>query len=817
MMRILIAGLAVVTSAAAIQAEELELSGVWHFECRDNPSVCGPVEVPGDIQSALLKLGRMPDPFWGRNEVKVQDWGRKEWVVSRTFDVGDAILSKKAIVLRLDNVDTFATISINGHVLGKTDNRFRRWEFDVKPYLKKGANKISGLFASAELRGNELEKEYGRHFYMCNVKWALNQALVRKPACHAGWDWGLALMVTGFCGETKILAYDDCKIDYVYSSQDFNADMTHCDLTVFADATDADGRAFTVTNRFSIEKPPLWWPNGAGKRAFYTYKIKVGSHEITRRIGLRKVEVLNTPDTDANGKPGARMAFKVNGREIFMKGANWIPCSALESEQTPERYRNLLESAAAANMNMVRVWGGGQFEKDCFYEMCDELGILLWHDFMFSCALYPGDNRFLGTVREELRHQIRRLRDHASIALWCGDNECIGALKWWKDALKDYDYFKGELVKRHALLAACVRECDPERSFWPSSPCGGPNDFSDAWHNDNKGDMHNWMVWQENASFEKYYEYRPRFCSEFGYQSFPSREVAETFCRDVNPTAPDFEWHQKNIGGNQRILETMARYFRFPQGTDSILYLSQVQQAIAIKTAVEGWRAQRPRCMGALYWQLNDNWPVSSWSSIEYGGKWKHLHYQARRFYAPLAVVAVPDDADGRVKTVMVRVKVLNDLAEAVDAEVSAEFFAFDGRLLKTVTQRLTAEPNSVADWGGGTLKKDDVSEPAFLVLTLKSAHGVSRNEWFFGYFKEFDLSEASVEAGVEGFKVSLKTDRPAFFVWVNAKGVPGEFSDNSFTLMPGRPVTLEFCPRTKVSADSFRKAVSVHHLRQTY
>ena len=824
---------ALCVSAASAFAAEIDLAGTWRLEQADDKSVACAIAVPGGVHSALLKAGLMPDPFKGRNELKIQEIGRKDWIVSRQFEVWDETLAKKAVVLRLDNVDTFATIFLNGHELGRTDNRFRRWEYDIKPYLKRGTNELKGVFESSERKANELRREYGRAFPMANVPWAKNQALIRKPSCHAGWDWGLAQMVTGFCGETRILAYDDCKVDYVYSTQVFNDDFTHCDLTVFAEATDADGRAFAVTNRFAIDNPPLWWPNGAGERKFFTCSIKVGSQTVTKRIGLRKIEVLNTPDTDENGKPGARMAFRVNGREIFMKGANWIPCSAFENEQTPARYRDLLESAAAANMNMVRLWGGGQYEKDCFYEICDELGLLLWHDLMFSCAVYPGDERFLGSVREELKHQVRRLRDHASIAMWCGDNECVGALNWFDETKNDKPYYKKMLEARHAVSDEAVAKYDPQRMFWPSSPCAGPGNYANNWKNDSQGDMHNWTVWHENASFDAYYRFRPRFCSEFGYQSFPSREVAETFCaaKDLNPTAPDFEWHQKNRGGNQRMLETMARYFRFPQGTDAMLYLSQVQQSIAIKTAVEGWRAQRPRCMGTLYWQLNDNWPVASWSSVEYGGKWKHLHYQAKRFFAPLAVVGVPGGSeaggtmvDGGGNTVAVgggndraAIRVLNDLAEPVDAEVAAEFWSFDGRVLLTKTRKILLTPDSVTDWGGGVLAASDAKEPAFLVLTLRTKRGEFRNDWMFDYYKAYDLAEADVKAAFDGFNVTLSTDRPAFFVWANAKGIRGEFSDNSFTLLPDRPVTLRFAPKDGVSPEAFRRAFQVTHLRRTY
>ena len=810
----------------------IDLAGEWKLEQADDRTVTCPIAVPGGVHSALREAALIPDPFWGRNEKAVQWVGRKDWIVSRTFYAGDEILSKKAIVLRLEDVDTFATITLNGHEIGRTDNRFRRWEFDVKPFLRKGANEISGFFRSAADVADERRKSYGRYYPMANVTATENQSLIRKPACHGGWDWGLAQMITGFCGDVKMLAYDDCKVDYIYSTQEFNADLSHCDLTVFAEATDAAGRAFTVTNRFAVDNPPLWWPNGAGRQEFYEYEVTIGDQKLKRKIGLRKVEVLTPLAEGPEGKQYGGLSFRVNGRELFMKGVNWIPCSAFENEQTPERYRDLLDSAVAANMNMVRLWGGGQFEKDCFYDFCDERGLLVWHDFMFSCAAYPGDEAFLSSVRAELRHQIPRLRDHAAIALWCGDNECIGALNWWDDTRKDNPYY---IRAQNAVHAACeeeVRKLDPARVFWKSSPCAGPGGRREDWNKDYVGDRHNW-----DAAFDEpidsHYRYRTRFCSEFGFQSFPAREVVETFCRpsDINLTAPDFEWHQKHHSGNRRMVDFIMDIFRFPKDIDSLLYLSQVQQAMAIKSGIAAWRAQRPYCMGTLYWQLNDNWPVASWSSIEYGGKWKHLHYQAKRFYSPLAVVGVPAGTesvgtmvDGGDNTVSVgggnseaAIKVLNDLAETVDAEVTAEFWSFDGRILQSKTQKISLAPDSVTDWGGGALAASNVKEPSFLVLTLKTKYGAFQNDWMFDYYKTYDLADANVMTTFDGFKVKFSTDKPAFFVWANAKGIRGEFSDNSFTLLPGRPAEIRFMPKGNVSPDEFKRAFSVTHLRMTY
>ncbi len=796
-------------SVSVWAADVLDLSGKWRVTSSTNATLACDALVPGDVHTALLAAGKIPDPYWGCNETNVQWVAQEDWVFTRTFDVSPAFAAKKRIVLEVEDADTFADIYLNGTKVGVTANRFARWTFDAKGALKAGRNEIRAVFRSAWREADRRASALGRKFPMSNVPWSKNQALIRKPACHAGWDWGLAQMTTGFCGPVRLVAHDGLKIDYVYSEQTFNDDLSRCDLTVFADVTDADGLVSTVTNHVAIDNPPLWWPNGAGEQKFYTYSVKVGDEQVTRRIGLRKIEVLTTPDTDVNGKKGARMAVRVNNRELFMKGANWIPCDAFETRQTPEKYRDLLGSAAAANMNMIRLWGGGQFEHDAFYDLCDELGLLVWHDQMFSCAVYPATAEFLGEVKRELCHQLRRLHDHASLALWCGDNECVGALGWFAETRNDPAYYKNALVKRHALQDAMVAKYDPSRMFWPSSPCAGPGNFADNWTNDSQGDMHNWQVWHENRPFDAYYAYSPRFCSEFGYQSFPSMEVAETFAtrEQILSRAAEFEWHQKNPGGNRRIRETMQRYFKPVKDVESELLLSQFQQAMAIKMAVDGWRAQRPRCMGTLFWQLNDNWPVASWSSIEYGGKWKPLQYLAKRFYAPLAVVAQPEITNGQADVSKGRVFALNDTEETMSGELRVEYWTYDGQVVRTEAKSVNLPPDSSTEVG--SFVKPNGADPTFLVLTLQTPYGALQNDWHFGFYKDMPLAKAVVEvARRDGdSKITLVTDKPAFFVWANASGVRGEFDDNCLTLLPGRPKTLTF------SGALSREALSVTHL----
>ena len=795
-------------------ADELDLAGVWRLEKAGDPAVSCPIAVPGGVHSALLKAGLVEDAFAGCNEKNIQWVGRSDWNISREFSVTPGFTARREVVLRLEDCDTFADIYVNGEKVGETSSRFERYEFDVKHCLKEGVNRIEGRFRSPEKEADARREARGRAFPMANVMWSKNQALVRKPACHAGWDWGPAVQVTGFCGTVKLIATDGPRVEYVYSTQEFNDDFTHCTLAVTAELSDGSKTVRT----FEIDNPPLWWPNGAGEQNFYTVEFDVNGERISKRIGLRKIEVLNERATLADGKEGLSLVFRVNGRRLFMKGANWIPCSAYENEQTPQRYSQLLESAKAANMNMIRVWGGGQYEKDVFYDLCDEKGLLVWHDMMFACAVYPGDDAFLGEVRRELAHQLRRLRDHASIAMWCGDNECLGAIGWFEESKNDTAFYRGEWMKRSKMQGELVAKYDPQRTYWPSSPCCGPGDFGDAWKEDSKGDMHNWDVWHENKPFSTYYDYHPRFCSEFGFQSFPSMEVAETFAsRDqILSRGPDFEWHQKNDGGNRRIRNTLARYFPKPKDVPAELLLSQFQQAMAIQTAVDAWRAEKPRCMGTLFWQLNDNWPVSSWSSIEYGGKWKPLHYLARRFFEPVNVVVKPGK-DGRDAVFGV-----NDTAGELKGELTVEYWMYapggrlSGRRMNRKTVPVVLPPDASVKLYDLDTPKTSFCGGTFAVLRLSTSRGVVVTDRHFDTFGNYAamLGRPNVKAEVDGFTVSLTTDKPAFWVWMNARGVAGEFDDNAVTLLPGEKRVFKFTPRDPAATPAaFKAAFSVAHL----
>lgn len=797
----------------------ISLAGQWSVSGIDESGIPIniPASVPGDVYGAMLAAELIPDPFFARNECNIQWVAKNDWSFSRDFEIDESLLSHRSVILRLEDCDTFAQVFVNGQLVGETSNRFRRWDFDVRAALCPGRNSIKLVFASAWRKGDEARTAINRPYPMSleELTWFHNGALIRKPACHHGWDWGLALMTTGPCGTIELIASDGDRIDYVFCDQDWSRGLSHCNLRIHAILENGED----VVNTIEIDNPPLWWPAGQGEQRFFEYSVIVKGRPLHGRIGLRKLEL----DTTSGA-----VCFKVNDRPIFMKGANWIPCDAFDARQTPARYRDLLESAVSANMNMIRLWGGGQFEKDCFYDICDELGLLVWHDQMFSCALYPANSDFLDNVRAELEHQLLRLRDHACIALWCGDNECIGAVRgWYPETISSEarpSYIE-EAKLRYAMQEEIAHRCDPARTFWPSSPCAGKADFDyDGWSQFDKGDMHLWTIWSDRLPLDSFYNYRPRFCSEFGYQSFPAKEIAESFCSpgEAHSGSPDFEWHQKCTGGNDRIRKGLSMLFPPPKSHDSLFYLSQVQQAIAIKTAVEAWRPLRPHCMGTLFWQLNDLWPVSSWSSIDYSCKWKQLHYHARRFFAPAAVVARPSN-----DRTSLEFWALNDNPFAIACTAIVRLFTFKGSLVSSESFHAILSPESATllasrsvDYFGP--EEDRLSRFISLELHKSCANDndaaihqspLHRNEWFFAPFKNAHLEDATISATVNGFDLTLSSDKPAFFVWANAYRISGEFSDNSFTLLPGEPRTLKFSPKCCTSPDIFRQSLSIVHL----
>ncbi len=811
----------------------IDLSGTWRL-IRATTGEAIPAAVPGETHSALVAAGKIPDPYRGRNELDVQWVGREDWIYERDLTLDAAFLAEERVVLSCDCLDTIAEISANGRLLGKADNMFVRWRFDAKEALRPGKNTLRIRFTSAENAARDAAEKLPYPVpHMKNPVDSPHRNLVRKVQCHAGWDWGPCLMVAGIGGRIELQAFSDVRIDYVVTEQTHGKGA--CTVKVLVDCEAAhDGASELVVrlgdeaarrsvkltqgnNRvglsIAVREPRLWWPHGYGEAFLYTLTVRLGGHSVTKRIGLLRMAVVNRKD-----RAGVSMSFRVNGVDIFCKGANWIPSDALPARESRESLARLLESASWANMNMLRVWGGGRYESDDFYDLCDEKGIMIWQDMMFACALYPATPGFLSGVEREIRHQVMRLRDHPCIALWCGNNENIGALTWYPESRTHRDRYLVDYDRlNEGVIGRTVDEYDPTRTFWPSSPSAGRGDYSDNWHDDSRGDMHYWSVWHEGKPFSAYHEVRPRFCSEFGFQSFPSLETVRTFAteEDFNITSPVMEHHQKNARGNSIIVEMFTRYFRMPESFESALYLSQVQQAMAMSLAVEYWRGLRPVCMGTLYWQLNDNWPVASWSSIEYGGAWKLLHYAARRFFAPVLLAA-------HVKDGRLRVQIINDLQEEARCRATVAFIDFSGAVIsqEEIKARLPAG-------SARTIKEYSLSafapsaEAGFVQLTLEHEGEASSSSLFLTEPKRCPMQRAAVRAELrekrEGFSVRLSTDAPAFFVSLHVRDVPGTFDDNGFTLLPGAPRELLFTPAEKKSLDVVRSNLSVMHLRDTW
>lgn len=819
----------------AAHYSELDLSGAFTLSSPKRNSTL-PITLPGDVHSALLAAGEIPDPYFGTNEQAVMWVHDTPWTIEREFDATPADIDGY-LTLTLENVDTIATVFLNGEAIAETDNQFVRYDLDVTGKVRAGRNHLRIAFAvtkdvakaRADAHPFPIPFTYN---YLSNGLPGVHMNFVRKAACHAGWDWGICLMPTGVYGRMALRRSRLARQESVTVVQSHGKNSVELSITtrVFAFAEGSVELTHEIagqklvdklvvrpgenafTHNITIDNPRLWWPNGHGEQHLYDFRTTLDGERTTRRLGLRQLDwVIEKDEIDHSFK------CRINGRDIFCFGSNWIPADALPSRITPASVRDLLESAKAVNQNMIRVWGGGQYEPDYFYELCDELGLLVWHDFMFSCMSYPSNREFLDNVRTEITQQVRRLQHHASIAIWCGDNEVIGSITWYPETKANRDLYLVNYDRLNSMLGNIANDEDPTRRFWPSSPSLGYMDFADGWHLDTRGDMHYWSVWHEAKDFSAYRKANPRFASEFGFQSFTSMKVIESFTtpEDRNPSSPVMENHQRNVGGNTRIIETMTRYFRFPSDFEKMVFLSQVQQGLAIKTAIEYWRSTKPRCMGTLYWQINDIYPVASWSSLDYGGGWKLLHYMAKRFFLPINVVAVPGESG-------IELRAINDTPDksVIGLEVLAVNALGGTRSLGSLT--VTTEPGGAIV--AATIAKSDLRPNEFLYFAWTAEDGrlLGENDFFPEAYKAYDIAKAKVSARWEGSEEApvlvLSTDQPAVFVTATTD-VPGYFSDNALTLLPGREARLSFTPRLGALAtkSALAESLKVSHLRETY
>lgn len=613
-----------------------------------------PATVPGCVHTDLLAAGKMPDPFHGTNELDLQWIEERDWEYRAEFTVAATLLREERVELCADGLDTVATVTLNGKKIGASDNMFIAHRWDVKRHLRAGKNEIVVRFRSAMDYIRKARDFTPPHAYNDPVGGCVR---IRKEQCQFGWDWGPRLVTAGIWRDLRLEAGPAPRLAHVRVEQ-----RHHKNSEIFITLTPeiqgpADGVTYWVTLSlsgwtgvesdeltFAVPDPQLWWPAGQGEQPLYELTVTARDAAgrdlgtITKRIGLRTIVLDRQPD-----QWGESFRFVVNGRPIFIKGANWIPADSFVTRLDRARYERDLRSAVLAHMNCMRVWGGGIYESEDFYDLCDELGLLVWQDFLFGCDLYPSDDAFLASVRIEAEQNVARLHHRACLMLWCGNNELVqlnGAALRADPALK-----AGYEKLFHDLLPSVVAAQDGVTPYWPSSEWRGT--FENGHElGEKSGDTHYWDVWHARKPVKDYEKWAFRFCSEFGMQSYSSSQTNRTFApADANVFGAVMENHQKNRGGNQVILDYVSRRYRFPKSQDDLIYLSQLNQAYCMQVGVEHYRRLAPRCMGAIYWQLNDCWPVASWASIEYTGRWKALHYAARRFNAPALVSAhVPGD-----------------------------------------------------------------------------------------------------------------------------------------------------------------------------
>lgn len=786
----------------------LDLGGEWSLSDESGEHRLE-MTLPGDGVSALYAAGVIPDPYWGRNEYDLRWISDRVWTARRRFTVQDT-----AQVLVASMLDTLVSVSVNGTVVLESDNMFLSHRVDLSQVLHVGENEIALTFGNVTQTARARAADYRYVLPYSENNCPIGHGnMIRKPACDFGWDWNIALATFGVHGDLRLEPVTPFRIADLVISQAHAPGQATVTVTVLTEG-EAEGEEVTVslcgvfamarirrdraTVTLPIRDPQLWWPVGQGPQYLHRLEVHLGDQVAVRRIGLRECRLVTTPEEDG----GLGFKIQVNDRDIFCRGANWIPADALAGRITEAGVQDLFQSAIDANMNMLRVWGGGRYEPDWFYDLADEMGLMIWQDFMFSCHIYPSDDAFLAQVAEEVRQNALRMHHHASIALWCGDNELIGALTWFPETRANRDLYLVGYDRLNRVIEQALKAAVPDAVWWPSSPSPGPMDFGDTWHDDRKGDMHFWSVWHEGRDFDHYRDVSPRFCSEFGFQSYPSMDVIRRFAdpRDFNIAAPVMESHQKNKGGNARIAETMFRTFRFPVDFENFVYLSQVQQGLAIKTAVTHWRSLKPHCMGTLYWQLNDTWPVCSWASLDHGGGWKLLHHMAQHFYEPVFVSAVPTPKG-------IELRVVNDTAQAIEITLRAHAVNMAGQVRPLAGAVLTVTPDAAVV--GLTVPAGVLNGSEVLTYTWADASGrlMSGDHYAPLPYKSYNLlppqlAQVVVETAT-GYDITVSSKALAFYVALEADQ-PGRFSRNAFILFPGNPATISFTPAAKGKAPVF-------------
>jgi beta-mannosidase len=853
-------------SGVAAQATSRALEAKWEFRAisktdRAELQDWHPAQVPGVVQTDLLKDGLIPDPFYQDNDTKLQWIGLTDWEYRTTFEADAATLGHDHVDLVFEGLDTYADVYVNDQAVLHADNMFRRWRVPVKGILKSGPNNLRVVFHSPI--ESMIPKVKALPYILPAISTAINTGneeniatspYTRKAPYQYGWDWGPRYVTEGIWRPIRVETWDALRIENFHVQQET---ITKTDAAVNAEFNIEAGRgtpaslevtygplagtAFPAVrqsvqlvpglNRISvpihIANPKLWYPNGYGAQDRYQFSAVVRTGKdiaanAALKTGLRSIELRREVT-----KTGKSFAFIVNGIPVFAKGADVIPFDSFPNRVTPEIHRQILEAARDAHMNMVREWGGGYYESDDFYDICDELGILVWQEFMFGGDMVPGGADFQNSVKQEAIDQVTRLRDHPSIVLWCGNNEIeTGWVHWsdrqiFKESVSPADrenVWTDYVVLFHGILAQVVAQYGNPVPYWGSSPSAN---FENPPDSQTDGDMHYWQVWHALAPIEMYTQQFPRFMSEYGFQSFPEMRTIRTFAKpeDMDIRSATMRDHQKNTGGNERILSYMLRWYPEPKDFASFVYLSQVLQAEAIKVGAEHLRRQMPNTMGSLYWQLNDCWPVASWASIDYYGRWKALQYYARRFYDD--VIVSPFRHDGKVD-----VYVVSDKLQALNGTIHTRLLDFSGKVLSEKTQDVQIPAQSSAIYF--TVDQKELlanADPtkSFLVFDLTvGGQQVSRNLIFFDTMHNLDLPkpvkiETSLDKSNGGYAVTLRSPALARSVFVSFGDLDVKTEDNYFDLLPGEAVTVKLKTPAAVTLDQLKTGIQVISLTDAF
>jgi beta-mannosidase len=818
------------------------LSGTWQFR-QSGSREWLPANVPGGVHTDLLALGRIPDPFVADNEKKVQWVAECDWEYRRSFNVDKSLAAEERKFLVCDGLDTLAEVFLNGRLLGNTDNMFRRWTWEVSGLLKAGDNELKIIFRApvTYIRAKQAARPLlgggdipgGPH--------------LRKAPCQWGWDWGPKLPPIGIWRDIGLEGYSQAKFEDVHIRQ-IHADgqvslraevklerWQEADLRTVLRITSPGGKVQSAEARpticgntdisnlqSAIKNPQLWWPNGFGEQALYQVEVLLTSGETvldnrSYQVGLRTLELRREPD-----EWGESFTFVVNGIPIFIKGADWIPADSLPTRIRNADMERLIRDAATAHMNMLRVWGGGFYEEERFYDLCDRYGLLVWQDFIFACGIYPEDDDFAANVRAEAIENVRRLRHRASLALWCGNNEMEQGWvdwKWNEPSAPEVQRLKAGYDRMfHHLLPEVVAAEDPDRPYWPSSASSGIP-FADP-NSQQRGDTHYWDVWHGRKPFSAYRQQFPRFMSEFGFQALPPYKTVQTYAapKDQNMTSYIMEHHQRSGSGNGLMVSQMTDTFRMPKDFQSLVYLSMLLQAEGIRYGVEHWRRHRDRVSGTLIWQLNDCWPVASWSSIDYFGRWKALHYAARKFYAPI-LLSVEDEGE------RMGVFLTNDSNSAWSGEVRWKLETLSGKKLKRGNESVSAPALKATlirtlDFAEN-INDDNRRQVVFIAELWSEKTWLARQVASFAPIKHLELVEPQIETEVstaeQQVTIRIKTQSLARFIEVELEGADVVFSDNYFDLPAGHSLSVT-CPLPEGwKLEQARAALRVRSLYDSY